>query len=90
MSIPESTYDALKLWAENKIPTGGFLEAVIDNDLRRAVYMADPDNAAALSAIVSYVDSISGVPKFYPGAMREWVDEPTTYKVRLDPLAALS
>ena len=75
MNIPEITLDAIDLWVNHKLPTGGFLEAVINNDLVGAISKADPMNLVALPLIVTHINSISGVPKFYAGAMREWVND---------------
>jgi len=82
-TVPEHTYEALLRWVEEKLPTGGFLEAVLDNDLLRALSYGDPENLAALPEMVTLINSISGVPKFYKGAMREWVNEPVTYPVTM-------
>lgn len=75
MNIPEHTKYALDLWVNDHLPTGGFLEAVINNNLEVAVARADDENRVALADIVVYISSISGVPKFYAGAMLEWVKQ---------------
>lgn len=46
---------SLDRYARERIPTGGFLRAVLSNDLRGAFGRADADNRAALADIVSYV-----------------------------------
>jgi len=53
--IPELTQGALKRYVENKIATGGFLRAVLRNDLFGAMSKADESNRAALHAICMYV-----------------------------------
>ena len=50
--IPEATKSGLERYANHRIPTGGFLRAVLTNDLVGAVQLADPDNLAALTEIV--------------------------------------
>lgn len=52
--VPQRTLDALDLWAEMAIPPGGFLKAVLQNDLFSAVGRADVENLRALPRIVEY------------------------------------
>ena len=47
--------DSLKAYAESGQPTGGFLEAVLSNDLFGAVGKADNDNIETLPLICSYI-----------------------------------
>ena len=44
MAIPEHMWGAIVRYYENGIPPGGFLEAVINNDLREACARADEIN----------------------------------------------
>lgn len=53
--IPQRTLDALKRYVEHKIPTGGFLQAVLENNLTEAFAQADSENREALWEIVKYV-----------------------------------
>ena len=53
--IPEHTYKALKRYVEDRIPTGGFLYAVLTNDLVGATGRADSENAKKLNGIVGFV-----------------------------------
>lgn len=53
--IPELTQGALTRYVENKIATGGFLRAVLSNDLFAAMANADEGNQRALHAICMYV-----------------------------------
>jgi hypothetical protein len=55
MHVPQDTLETLNRYIEHGIPTGGFLEAVINNDLYCAVARADDNNIRALPAIVSYL-----------------------------------
>lgn len=55
MSIPNRTIDALDRYVEQRIPTGGFLQAVLENDLVAAVSRADDQNRQALADIVQYI-----------------------------------
>lgn len=51
----ETIKHSLKLYVEKKIPTGGFLEAVLSNDLCDAIGRADAENARQLKEIVVYI-----------------------------------
>ena len=55
LGIKPSTYLTLKRYAENRIPTGGFLKAVLSNDLFEAVGRADWDNRKSLHEICSHI-----------------------------------
>ena len=55
-AIPEHTRGALERYVEHRIPTGGFLYAVLTNDLYRAVERADSANLAALPFIARFID----------------------------------
>jgi len=52
--IPVATMQGLSRYAEVHQPTGGFLQAVLANDLAGAFARADDDNRAVLWEIVSY------------------------------------
>jgi hypothetical protein len=53
--IPAHTKAALDRYVEHKMLPGGFLMAVLTNDLFGAVGRADSENLAALPDIVRYV-----------------------------------
>ena len=53
--MPCITKKSLDRYAEKRIPTGGFLKAVLENDLQQAFARADNSNYIALRAIVRYV-----------------------------------
>jgi len=53
--IPERTLASLERYVQDRVPPGGFLLAVLTNDLLGAVSRADKENLAALPEIVSYV-----------------------------------
>lgn len=53
--IPKFTLEAIKDWVANGRIAGGFLEAVLVNDLGLAVERADRSNEAALPAIIRYL-----------------------------------
>jgi hypothetical protein len=52
--IKQSTIDSIRRYADLHCPTGGFLEAVLSNDLKEAFGRADEENFAALGEIVRY------------------------------------
>jgi hypothetical protein len=54
-SIKQSTMDSLRRYAQHHIPTGGFLQAVLENNLMQACGRADEENAIALFQICSYI-----------------------------------
>lgn len=47
--------DALDEYAQDHVPRGSFLRAVLCNDLKTAVAQADHENLVTLPAIVSYI-----------------------------------
>ena len=53
--IPSHTLAALNRYVNYKMAPGGFLTAVLSNDLFGAVARADSENAAALQDIVTYI-----------------------------------
>lgn len=53
--IPWHTQGALERWVENGLYPGGFLTAVLCNDLFGAVARADSSNMAALADITKFV-----------------------------------
>ena len=53
--VPEHTQTALTDYIERGIPVGGFLHAVLSNDLFGAVGRADSQNLPALKNIVNWV-----------------------------------
>ena len=52
--IPERMMGAIIRYIENRIPPGGFLIAVITNNLQQAVARADEENMANIPAYVAY------------------------------------
>jgi len=50
--IPDQLWRALKLYAEEGIPTGHFLHAVLTNNLVESLGRADEESRSALGAIV--------------------------------------
>lgn len=53
--VPPHLLEGLRGYAVDHRPVGGFLTAVLENDLMRAVVTADVDSLACLLGIVHYV-----------------------------------
>ena len=53
--VPERVIDSLDLYLRGGITPGGFLTAVLENNLKEAVNLADTSNLLLLPAIVRYV-----------------------------------
>jgi hypothetical protein len=54
-TIPRRTQDAIDAYVAHGVPPGGFLYAVLTNDLFGATGRADQENRAALLDICRYV-----------------------------------
>jgi hypothetical protein len=52
--IPQLTLEGIKNYVDNKIPTGSFLRAVLENNLLEAFKRADEGNISAMQEIVAY------------------------------------
>ena len=53
--IPLTTKASIDRWVETACPVGGFLEAVLCNNLSEAIGRADEGNLVAIEAIVGYL-----------------------------------
>lgn len=49
---PAAFLQSLKMYADHHLSTGGFLHAVLENDLAAAVNRSDPESLEALRSIV--------------------------------------
>jgi len=72
MGVPVHTVGALERYINDRIPTGGFLNAVLTNDLVGAISYADEDNLRAIPEIVKFL--YNNVP------MNAWRDEENVKK----------
>ncbi len=71
--IPEVTMETLQAWIENSRPTGGFVEAVLSNDLKEAFGRADEKNLAAMYDIVCWLYNEAPIPCWgSPKRVEEW------------------
>jgi len=55
--IPKRTLDEIGRYVEDRIPTGGFMKAVLENNLMESFGKADLENRWALFEIMSYLYS---------------------------------
>lgn len=54
-TLPAHLQESIDAYVQRGRPTGGFLRACIQNDLNRALALADDDNVSLLGVIVSYL-----------------------------------
>ena len=74
--LPEHLQKSLEAYVVNGRSTGGFLRAVIDNDLRIACASADEKNVVLIHVIVAYLynECPTGCWGF-TGASKAWLDK---------------
>lgn len=70
--IPDRMMDG-RIYIENGIEPGGFLTAIICNDLSGAVGQADEENLANLPAFVSYFYNEAPSPCWAAEKMEAWM-----------------
>jgi hypothetical protein len=71
-NIPERTIASIQRYVNDHIETGGFLYAVLTNDLMESFARADGENQRAMFEIVKYI--YNEIPKICHGS-KEIVDE---------------
>lgn len=67
--------ESLQRYVDNKIPTGGFLTAVLSNDLKEACVRADHINIRRIPEIVAYC--YNNIPAICWGSrerVQAWLD----------------
>ena len=72
--MKESTQSGLDRYAKYRIPTGGFLRRVLENDLIAAILKADEDNLHDIHEIVMYL--MNNMPIRSYGSVKnvnEWI-----------------
>lgn len=81
--VRPDTLDHLDAYAQAGVPVGGFLEAVLTNDLMRAVSNADQGNHLALREICWYVyNELPGPCHGSPEAYWRWPSTPGPAAIR--------
>lgn len=74
MTIPERILESLNAYAKEGRPTGGFLRAVLENNLSEAFGRADEENRKCLFEIVSYVYNELPIPCWgSPEKVKAWL-----------------
>ena len=77
--IPDAIYFGLEDYAKEHRPTGGFLQAVLENDLRMASLRADVQSMKAFKALAMFLSNAvelipmrsHGSPKAYASWIKE-------------------
>jgi hypothetical protein len=76
MAVPQGIKNSLDRYVKEGTPTGGFLYAVLSNDLFEAFGRADIDNRMSLFDICSYI--YGELPSTCHGSreiVNEWIDK---------------
>lgn len=74
--IPESIFGSLYRYAEDRIATGGFLKAVLSNNLQGACAQADAQNRVILHIIVMFIYSeLPSESWGSPDKVKEWLNK---------------
>ena len=74
---PPQVVESLLAYWHLRRPPGGFLTAVLSNDLARACRSADPGNLAALASIVGFCwEQLPADAWGSPAKVRAWLDGP--------------
>jgi len=73
-AIRPDVIDSLKRYRDDRIPTGGFLAAVLSNDLKQACGRADSDNRETLVDIVTWIyNEMPSGAWGSPERVRDWL-----------------
>lgn len=74
VELPKHLHAGLERYVHSGIPPGGFLRAVLCNDLRLAVLRADDVSRADLANIVTYLyQSVPSLAWGSPEAYETWI-----------------
>ena len=72
--IPERMMKAIQRYIEHGILPGKFLKAVINNDLREALWQADDENLVNIQAFVAYFHNEAPSPCWgSPEKIKAWM-----------------
>jgi hypothetical protein len=83
---PEHIRDSLLRYQNEHVPTGGFLKAVLENNLREAYSRADSENIDHMMAIVSFCYNRLNMACWgTPDRVQEWLNPPakTRHVIRI-------
>lgn len=74
--MKRSTKESIDMYVEHHIPTGGFLQAVLENNLCGAVGHADEENLRDLKEIVGYIyNEIPAIAWGDRSTVQKWLNE---------------
>lgn len=73
--LPQHLRSGLADYLTHRQPTGRFLRAILENDLREAVLRADPVSQGAFRELVLFLDN-HAPPQSHgcPEAVRQWLE----------------
>ena len=72
--VPPHVAPALVRYIQDHVPTGGFLRAVLENDLFKAFAKADLASRAGMEAILSYIYNEAPAPCWgSKKAVKQWL-----------------
>jgi hypothetical protein len=76
-AVPLTLHEGLTEYLAARRPTGGFLQAVLENDLSGAAMRADPDNRLCLWEIVLFLHTYVPAPAWgSPEKVAAWLADP--------------
>lgn len=76
-TAPVHILDGIRRFADDRVPPGGFIQAVLENNLSEAFGRADEFSLAGLFDIVRYVRwEIPSICHGSPEKVREWLYGP--------------
>ena len=77
MDVPQPLHNGLVEYFAARRPTGSFLRAVLENDLRQACVRADDVNRWEIANIVLFLHSYVPSPAWgSPSAVQAWLADP--------------
>jgi len=77
--IPQRILESLGAYVNERRPTGGFLRAILENNLMEAMGRADEDNRQCLFHIVSYIYNELPMDCWgSPEKVRDWLNAKKT------------
>ena len=74
ITLPQHLKESLDAYWMTGRPLGGFLQAVVDNDLRKACALADEENAPIIHVILGYLYNECALGSWgFAGAHEKWI-----------------
>lgn len=80
-NIPENLIRSLELFLTLGCPVGGFLSAVLENDLRKSISFADMDSRKELFNIVSLIYNFFPGRFMKSGCLQEFYSDTIRYNI---------